>query len=93
MVKPEGRHSHATWLTEDGVPEISRRARLGQKMKGIGRTYDHVTAAMRQQILDILEARWAASLLALAATERSQLVRWFPHLEPTVTKLVIDNQD
>lgn len=30
----EGRHTHATWLTEDGIPEVTRRARLGQKMKG-----------------------------------------------------------
>ena len=26
------------------------------------------------------EERWAASLVALMATERSQLVEWFPHL-------------
>jgi len=25
----EGRHTHATWLTEDGIPEVARRARLG----------------------------------------------------------------
>ncbi len=30
----EGWHTQATWLTEDGVPEVARRARLGQKMKG-----------------------------------------------------------
>jgi hypothetical protein len=33
-------------LTEDGIPEVARRARLGQKMKGIARVYDHVTPAM-----------------------------------------------
>ena len=60
------------------IPEISRPARLGQKMKGIARIYDHVTDAMRQQMIDALEARWAACLLALTATERSQLMSWFP---------------
>lgn len=38
----EGRHSSATWLSEDGISEIARRVRLGQKMKGIARVYDHV---------------------------------------------------
>jgi hypothetical protein len=89
----EGRHTHATWLTEDGVAEVARRARLGQKMKGIARVYDHVTEVMRKQILDALEARWEASLLALTATERARLTAWFPHLEPVITRLVIESGD
>lgn len=28
----EGRHTHSTWLTEDGIPEVARRARLGPPM-------------------------------------------------------------
>nr|WP_173130520.1 hypothetical protein [Kibdelosporangium persicum] len=76
----EGRHTHSTWLIEDGVPEVARRARLGQKMKGIARTYDHVTPEMRQQVLDVLEARWRDGLAGLTATERARLVSWFPHL-------------
>jgi len=74
----EGRHTHSTWMIEDGIPEVARRARLGQKMKGIARTYDHVTPVMRQQVLDGLELRWAASL---TVSERRRLVQWFPHLE------------
>ncbi|GAA3012484.1 tyrosine-type recombinase/integrase [Actinokineospora diospyrosa] len=89
----EGRHSHATWLTEDGVPEVARRARLGQKMKGIGRTYDHVTAVMRKQITEALEARWEGSLVALTTSERSQLVTWFPHLKPVFARLEAGVQD
>jgi hypothetical protein len=27
----EGRHTHSTWLTEDGIPEVARRARLGRR--------------------------------------------------------------
>jgi hypothetical protein len=90
----EGRHTHATWLTEDGIPEVARRARLGQKMKGIARIDDHVTDVMRkQQILDALERRWEASLLALTTTERAQLADWFPHLGAVITKLMIENRD
>lgn len=56
---------------------------LGQKMKGIARIYDHVTPMMRQQIRDVLEARWLGSLVALSAAERAELVSWFPHLRMT----------
>lgn len=80
----EGRHTHSTWLAEDGVCEVARRARLGQKMKGIGRVYDHVTPEMEQQVLDVLEARWAASVAELTAAERAQLLLWFPHLRDTL---------
>jgi hypothetical protein len=89
----EGRHTHATWLTEDGIAEVARRARLGQKMKGIARVYDHVTEVMRKQILDALEARWEASLLALTATERARLTDWFPHLGPVISRLMIETGD
>lgn len=80
----EGRHSHNTWLTEDGIPEVARRARLGQKMKGIARVYDHVTPAMNDQVLGALETRWAASVASLTAAEGAQLMRWFPRLRETV---------
>ena len=50
-------------------------------MKGIARIYDHVTDVMKKQVLDALEARWEASLLALDAVERRQLANWFPHLD------------
>lgn len=80
----EGRHTHSTWLTEDGVSEVARRARLGQKMKGIARVYDHVTPGMEQQVLEVLEARWAASVAALTAAERAQLMMWFPRLRDTL---------
>lgn len=89
----EGRHTHATWLAEDGVPEVARRARLGQKMKGIARVYDHVTDVMRKQVLDALDARWNGSLVSLTATERAELTRWFPHLEPVINRLMIEDRD
>ncbi len=62
-------------------------------MKGISRIYNHVTEAMRQQIIDALETRFAASLLALTATERARLTSWFPHLGPVITKLMIGKDE
>jgi hypothetical protein len=79
----EGRHSHNTWLAEDGIPEVARRARLGQKMKGIAKVYDHVTPLMRRQILQALETRWIGSLVSLTPSERTKLGEWFPHLLTT----------
>ncbi|WP_020672539.1 hypothetical protein [Amycolatopsis nigrescens] len=86
----EGRHTHSTWLAEDGIAEVARRARLGQKMKGMARVYDHVTPQMRRQILDALEARWITSLVALTPAERAQLGEWFPHLRATFTELRLE---
>lgn len=48
---------------------------------------------MRKQITDVLEARWAGSLLTLTATERNRLTGWFPHLEPVISELMIENRD
>ncbi|WP_329048204.1 hypothetical protein [Amycolatopsis sp. NBC_01488] len=79
----EGRHSHGTWLTEDGIPKVPRCARLGQKMKGITRVYGHVTPAMVNQILDILEERWLRS--PASRYPGAKLVSWFPHLRPSPT--------
>jgi len=62
-------------------------------MKGIARIYDHVTDVMTKQILDTLEARWEASLLALTTTERARLTGWFPRLGPVIIKLMIENRD
>ncbi|MFC0112034.1 hypothetical protein [Kibdelosporangium aridum] len=62
-------------------------------MKGIGRTYDHVTPEMRRQILDAHDARWNSSLLELTATERARLTEWFPHLKPVITRLLIETRD
>jgi integrase len=85
----EGRHTHATWLAEDGVPEVARRARLGQKMKGIARVYDHVTPGMRRMVLDALEARWLGSLATLTPVEQTRLVGRFPHLRMMLDDLQI----
>ncbi|WP_433272726.1 hypothetical protein ACQPZF_17160 [Actinosynnema sp. CS-041913] len=84
MTFHEGRHSHSTWMVEDGIPEVARRARLGHKMKGVARVYDHVTSVMLEQIRESLESRWVTSLLALHDDELARIIGWFPHLGPVV---------
>ncbi|MCO1575471.1 site-specific integrase [Crossiella sp. SN42] len=76
----ECRHTHETWLTEDGIPEVARRARLGQKMHGMGAIYTHVTAAMEEMILTALLARWERGLASLTRSELITYREAFPHL-------------
>lgn len=83
-------NTQSTWLTADGVSEVARRARLGQKMKGMGRVYDHVTPEMRRQLIEVLEARWRSSLRALRPEERAGLVSWFPHVQVMIDALPRD---
>jgi integrase len=54
------RHSHKTWLREDGIDDVLQRERLGHaRSREIGEHYTHVTPVMRQRMLDALDARWA----------------------------------
>lgn len=82
----EGRHTHATWLTEDGIEEVARRARLGHKMKGMGRVYDHVTPEMERRISEALEDRWVTSVLALDDDEQEKLLTRVPAIKDTIEK-------
>jgi integrase len=52
------RHTHKTWLIEDGIPEIAQACRLGHRLGGVRGIYGHVTPAMRQRMVDVLETRW-----------------------------------
>jgi integrase len=52
------RHSHKTWLIEDGVPEIAQAKRLGHRIAGVPGLYSHVSAAVEQRLVDGLQARW-----------------------------------
>jgi integrase len=83
----EGRHTHSTWLAADGIPEVARRARLGHRMRGMARVYEHVTPDMHSKIDGALEARWSTGLLALSADETEQLTSWLPHLRDHIAKL------
>ncbi|MBV2364682.1 hypothetical protein KUM37_15285 [Streptomonospora sp. NEAU-YY374] len=74
----EGRHTHRTWLAEDGVPEVARAARLGHRMRGMGHVYEHVTPAMRDQVRSALEERRLRCLEALHPQERERLMEMVP---------------
>jgi hypothetical protein len=60
---PHGlRHSHQTWMIEDGIPEVLRHDRLGHQMKGIQATYSHVSPPMREELRRALQHRWETAL-------------------------------
>lgn len=52
------RHTHTTWLIEDGVPRILRLKRIGHRPKDTADHYSHVTRPMIDAMLAGLEARW-----------------------------------
>jgi len=52
------RHTHKTWLIEDGIPEVVQAKRLGHRLGGVRGIYSHVTPAMRQPLVAVLEASW-----------------------------------
>jgi integrase len=53
------RHTHKTWLAEDGIEPVARDERLGHATPGIDGVYIHATSAMRKRILGALERRWS----------------------------------
>jgi integrase len=54
------RHTHKTWLAEDGIEPVARDERLGHATPGIDGVYIHATPAMRKRILAALQRRWEA---------------------------------
>ena len=65
---PHGlRHSHKTWMAEDGIPEILAEQRLGHEVPGMRGLYAHASDRMRDDLKAALEARWEDSLRARAA--------------------------
>jgi Phage integrase family len=65
---PHGlRHSHKTWMAEDGIPEILAEQRLGHEVPGMRGLYTHASDRMRGDLKAALQARWADSLRARAA--------------------------
>lgn len=55
------RHSHKTWMLDDGVPEVAQAERLAHRIPGVRGIYSHVTEAMRVRLVEALQARWEAS--------------------------------
>ena len=65
---PHGlRHSHRTWMAEDGIPEILAEQRLGHEVPGMRGLYAHASDRMRDDLKRALEAGWLDSLSARAA--------------------------
>src|SRR5216683_3692643 len=65
---PHGlRHSHKTWMAEDGIPEILAEQRLGHQVPGMRGLYAHASDRMRDDLNRALQARWEDSLRARAA--------------------------
>lgn len=63
ILTPHGlRHSHKTWMIEDGIPEVGQFERLGHKLGGIRGVYSHASDQQRRRILDALQKRWETSL-------------------------------
>jgi integrase len=53
------RHSHKTWLIEDGVPDVAQARRLGHRMDHkINDLYSHVADSIDVSLLNALETRW-----------------------------------
>ncbi len=60
---PHGlRHSHKTWMAEDGIPEILAEQRLGHQVPGMRGLYAHASERMRDDLTQALQARWEESL-------------------------------
>ena len=67
---PHGlRHSHKTWMAEDGIPEILAEQRLGHEVPGMRGLYAHASDRMRDDLKHALQARWEESLRARAAID------------------------
>lgn len=67
---PHGlRHSHKTWMAEDGIPEILAEQRLGHQVPGMRGLYAHVSQRMRDDLTAALQARWEESLHQRAAID------------------------
>src|ERR1700728_447664 len=59
---PHGlRHSHRTWMAEDGISEILAEQRLGHEVPGMRGLYTHASDRMRAELAAALQARWEQS--------------------------------
>jgi integrase len=65
------RHSHKTWMKEDGIDGFVQDKRLGHATPSIGDRYTHITPAMTAHLLDRLEARFQQSVRDFAALPKT----------------------
>ena len=67
-LSPHGlRHSHKTWMAEDGIPEVLAEQRLGHEVPGMRGLYAHSSDQMRDVLKAALQDRWEVSLRDRAA--------------------------
>lgn len=63
------RHSHKTWMIDDGIPEIAQGLRLGHVLKDkVRETYSHVATAVEARLLQHLQDRWEKAVIDNAGT-------------------------
>ena len=55
------RHTHRTWMDEDGIAEALKSQRLGHQLPGIRGVYAHATEPMQAPLLAALQHRWLDS--------------------------------
>jgi len=67
------RHTLATWMDEDGIPDRMADYQLGHLSPGIKGRYRHPTPPMFAMLSAALEARWRASLEHLGLTSVDDL--------------------
>lgn len=65
------RHSHKTWMKEDGIDTFVQDKRLGHATHSIGDRYTHLTPAMIQPLLTALEQRYHTSTAHFATLPRT----------------------
>jgi integrase len=69
------RHSHKTWMIDDGIPEIAQALRLGHVLENkVQQTYSHVARAVESRLLDALDDRWHKAIIDAAATD--EMAAW-----------------
>ena len=78
---PHGlRHSHKTWMAEDGIPEILAEQRLGHQVPGMRGLYAHASQQMREDLTVALQARWEESLRERATIDPRSPVQLLDNL-------------
>jgi hypothetical protein len=89
---PHGlRHSHKTWMAEDGIPEILAEQRLGHHVPGMRGLYAHASQRMREDLTAALQAQWEESLRERAAIDPHSPVPLLDDLLAPFRNVVLTN--
>ncbi|MEV0402437.1 hypothetical protein [Actinoallomurus sp. NPDC050550] len=58
----------------------------------MARVYEHVTPEMKRRVLETLQERWEASLLALRGRDRARLLALHPQMQEQINRLTARRQ-